>query len=115
MSVEAGFTDEPVPAYVILYAVRYGLGRQTYAHADALQLIRNYWPLLRQWKDSVVGDLHLTLARMGDNNLERKRELKAVLDWINDREGVPRRPRTATGGPHPMVVEIDEAADFRPS
>lgn len=60
-----------------------GLGRLTYAHADALGLIRTYWPFLRRWRDSIESDLRLA---MSDVLPGRKDGCQELLDWIETRE-----------------------------
>lgn len=47
----------PVEPWVILAAIRYGLPRLSYARNDALWLIRDHWPALSRWSDSIVDDL----------------------------------------------------------
>lgn len=50
-------TARPVEPWVVLYAIRYGLGRFTYAHSDAIGLIKTHWSDLEEWSDSIVHDL----------------------------------------------------------
>ena len=38
--------EYPVPDWVIIYAIRYGLGRSSYAFDDGLALADRYWWLL---------------------------------------------------------------------
>ncbi|WP_439593909.1 hypothetical protein [Microbacterium sp.] len=49
-----------VDPWAVLYAVRYGLPRATYAHADAIRLIIEHAPSLRQWADTLIPDIRLT-------------------------------------------------------
>lgn len=72
--------SELVSPWTVLMAVRYGLGRPTYAHADALALMVRHWPALRQFKTSIVADLEAQ-ARTGMNEEIRATSADA-LNWI---------------------------------
>lgn len=43
-----------VPAWALLYAIRYGMGRMTYANADVAELAKQHW-------DGVLKDHHDTI------------------------------------------------------
>lgn len=46
-----------VEPLTVLYAIRYGLGRLTYAHGDAITLALTHASALRQWADSLIPDI----------------------------------------------------------
>ena len=48
-----------VPNYVVLYAIRYGMARSSYAAADARHLIEQHAEMLERegWADQVVDDI----------------------------------------------------------
>lgn len=69
-----------VRSWVALYAIRYALGRQTYAHHDALHLIRRHWAPLRRWRRQITDDLQAVIDRApGTYEATTSAEL---LDWI---------------------------------
>lgn len=46
-----------VEPWVILYAVRYGLPRESYAHQEAIGLVMDFASDLRIWADTLVPDI----------------------------------------------------------
>lgn len=57
-TVSTQYTSGPVPDEVILYAFRYGIGRATYAHSDAIDLVIEHAPILTKWADTIIPDIH---------------------------------------------------------
>lgn len=57
MSSDERVTVEP---WVVLYAIRYGLPRATYAHSDAISLTIEHAPVLRKWADTLIPDIRAT-------------------------------------------------------
>ena len=53
--------DAPVtvPLWAVLYAIRYGMGRRTYAHSDAARLVIEHADALRAagWADTILSDI----------------------------------------------------------
>lgn len=49
--------DISVEPYVVLYAIRYGLPRFSYAHSDAINLAIEYAPALAGWADTLIRDI----------------------------------------------------------
>lgn len=73
-----------VPSWVALYAVRYALGRQTYAHHDALHLVRRHWPALRRWRRQIVDDVQAVVdANPGSYEASTA---QLLLEWIEEQE-----------------------------
>lgn len=52
--------SESVEPFVVLYAIRYGLPRSTYAHHDAVMLAIAHAPALRRWADTLIPDIRAT-------------------------------------------------------
>ena len=56
-----------VPSHVIVSAVRYGMGRKTYADSDARDLIRVHWADMHEIDQQVIREdikAHLQLAKV---------------------------------------------------
>lgn len=49
-----------VEPFVLLYAIRYGLPRATYAHHEAIQLVIDHAAALRRWADTLIPDIRAT-------------------------------------------------------
>lgn len=65
-------------------AFRYGLGRQTAAHYDALRLVREHWPQLAPWRETIVSDLR-TVTRVHQEQTatgDLADSAQQLLDWI---------------------------------
>lgn len=69
--------DVTVAPRVVLMAIRYGLGRKTYAHDDALDLIRDYRDSLARagWLGIVEDELRHLLRRARSQNTDGVKEL----------------------------------------
>lgn len=78
---KASLAVEPV---TVLYAIRYGLGRATGAHWDALELIRAHWDALAEWADNIRDDL----ARVERTTLlpDVRESTRALREWVRTRE-----------------------------
>lgn len=73
-----------VEPYVILYAIRYGLGRLTYAHNDAIGLIKEHWPHLEAWSSSIIADLERVIRTTTSRDIRDSAD--AMLDWIQEQQ-----------------------------
>lgn len=62
MSSSTATTVQTEP-WVVLYAVRYGLGRGTGAYVDVLRLIEDNAEVLKHWQASVVRDIKDSITR----------------------------------------------------
>lgn len=71
-----------VEPWVLLMAFRYGLGRRTYAHGDALSLVRRYWPQMERWQGSIVSDLEHALQPVFEMPDDQRRATEDLLLWI---------------------------------
>lgn len=83
--------DEPgivVSPVTVLHAFRYGVGRMTFAQADALDLLRTHWPQIARWRDSIEADLETVVRVHGDRPGTRDCAARAqeALDWIAAQE-----------------------------
>ena len=77
-----------VAPWVVLHAVRYSLGRLSIAHGDGHDLIRAYWPVLREWRDSIVADLihaQRWTAEVG-GHADLSRQCAETLAWIEEQQ-----------------------------
>lgn len=84
MSEEQEVSVEP---YVVLYAIRYGLSRTSYARGDAYRLIRQHWPVLRvRWRDTLVTDLTFCTHPTAPAYADLVREARETLAWIEQHE-----------------------------
>lgn len=77
-----------VDASIVLYAFRYGLGRLTYAHGDALGVVRANWSAVRKWRETIERDLQATMARCTGSAIEcgMRDQCAELLAWISDYE-----------------------------
>ena len=87
---------EEVPEEYLLWAFRYCINRLSYAHADAHLIILKYWPVLRQWKDSIVSDLERNrdylLQTAAYQDLGEM--CQNTLIWIGEQEAMAELART---------------------
>lgn len=60
---DTGDSPVQVEPWVVLYAVRYGLGRGTGAYTDALDLVHENADALARWADQVVRDVKESMSR----------------------------------------------------
>lgn len=100
-----------VDPFVVLYAFRYGLGRFTYAHGDALKLMRDHWPHLRQWRDSIEADLERIADEPAQNTTlacGNAESCDEALEWIAEVEG-------ENPGPQCLYIGCDQTREGRRS
>ena len=109
---------EAVEPFVVLYAVRYGLPRATYAHGDAIRLIIAHAPVLRQWRGSIVEDIRRTESDgflMGCTDLRCREEHDRAIAALESgdpslaeqgRQLASRRDDLIAAGVDPSRLEI---------
>lgn len=76
-------TQVLVAPEVVVYAIRYGLGRLTYAHSDALELVKAHWPLIveRGWARTTRNDVEAVVQTTTDAHT--RNTAREVLEWID--------------------------------
>lgn len=76
---------ETVSPWTVLMAVRYGLGRLTYAHYDAVSLVVRHWDVLAPSRDSILADL-MAVERNTLLPSDIRESAADLIAWIEMRE-----------------------------
>lgn len=69
----------------VFYAIRYGFGRKTEAHYDALKLVREHWSDLEPFHNQIVSDMTAWIQKEPESLM--RNAAQKTLEWVASQLG----------------------------